>query len=222
MIKAIVCIKRKAGMEVEAFQEYWRTRHAEVVSELPGVRRYVQSHARLSGYRRGELVHDGIAELWFDDTQAMRGLADSKEYAAVEADEANFIDPANRVFFLADAHVIKDGPAPERGVKNIEFINRRPDMSVEDFQNYWCEVHGPIAAKIEVIERYVQNHVRLGGYREGRQPTYDGLAITWFESTDAMRVSATTEEYEITRADEPNFLPAGEIPIIITEEHIII
>ena len=203
MIKAIVCIKRKAGMEVEAFQEYWRTRHAEVVSELPGVRRYVQSHARLSGYR-------------------VRDLADSKEYAAVEADEANFIDPANRVFFLADEHVIKDGPAPEGGVKNIEFINRRPGMSVEDFQNYWRDVHGPLAAKIEVIERYVQNHVRLGGYKDGRQPTYDGLAITWFESTDAMRVSATTEEYEVTRADEPSFLPAGEIPIIITEEHVII
>ena len=87
MIKAIVCIKRKAGMEVEAFQQYWRTRHAEVVSDLPGVRRYIQSHARLSGYRRGELVHDGIAELWFNDTQAMRNLADSKEYAAVEADD---------------------------------------------------------------------------------------------------------------------------------------
>lgn len=222
MIKAITCINRKPGMEVEAFQEYWRTRHAEVVAELPSVRRYVQSHALLQGYRKGGLIHDGIAEVWFDDVQAMRDLADSKAYAAVAADEANFIDPESRVFLLTEEHVIKDGPIPEDGVKNIEFIHRKPGMEVEAFQRYWREVHGPIAAEIPVLRRYVQSHVRLGGYRDGRRPVYDGLPITWFDSTADMRVSATTEAFKTTMADEPNFLAEEEIPIIITKEHVII
>jgi len=51
MVKVITFLKRKAGMPVEEFQSYWRTRHPEVVTRLPGVRRYVQSHALLSGLR---------------------------------------------------------------------------------------------------------------------------------------------------------------------------
>ncbi len=222
MIKAVLCFKRKSGMELAAFQDYWLNTHADVVRNLAGVRRYVQSHARLAGYRRGELVHDGIAELWFDDIQAMHDLAGTAALAAVEADEAEFISPEGRVFLLLDEHPIKDGPAPADGVKNIEFINRREGLTVEEFQRYWRDVHGPIAARIPVLRRYVQSHVRPGGYKQERQPAYDGLAITWFDSTDAMRASAATEEYRATRADEPNFLPDGEIPIIITKEHVII
>ena len=44
MVKVVTFLKRKAGMSVEDFQRYWRTRHPEVVVRLPGVRRYVQSH----------------------------------------------------------------------------------------------------------------------------------------------------------------------------------
>jgi len=223
MIKVIACINRKPGMEVEAFQDYWLNQHPKLVTGLPGVRRYVQSHARPSGYRGGrELVHDGIAELWFDDTDSLRRLNDSDAYKAVLADEAKFIDPATRVFLLTDEHVIVDGPVPEGGVKNVEFVSRRPGMAVEEFQDYWRQVHGPIAAEIPVLKRYVQSHVRLGAYRDGRQPKYDGLAITWFESTDAMRASARTEAYRRTRADEPNFIAEGEIPIIISTEHVIV
>ncbi len=32
-------------------------------------------------------------------------------------------------------------------VKVIYSINRKPDMSVEEFQRYWRETHAPIAAR---------------------------------------------------------------------------
>lgn len=222
MVKAITFIKRKPGMAVEEFQEYWRTRHAEIVADLPGLRGYVQSHALLSGYRRGELVYDGVAEVWFDDVQAMRDLVGTPAYEAVQADEAKFIDRATMGMILTDEHVIKDGPTPNDGVKNVEFVTRRPDLAVEEFQCYWRDVHGPIAARIPMIRRYVQSHTRLGAYKGGRQPKCDGCAITWFDSTDAMRQSARTEAYALTRADEPNFIPDEEVPLIITKEHVIV
>ena len=223
MLKVIACITRKPGMEVEAFQAYWLNEHPKAVTALPGLRRYVQSHVRPSGYRGGrELAHDGIAELWFDDLETLRRLNASPEYAAVLADEARFIDSARRVFLLCDEHTIVDGPVPAGAVKNVEFVTRKPGMPVADFQRYWREVHGPLAAHIPSIRRYVQNHVRPGGYRDGRQPAYDGLAVTWFESTDAMREGARSEAYVRTRADEPNFIDAGRLPIIITAEHVIV
>lgn len=69
MVKMVVFFKRKPGMSVDAFTTYWRTTHADLVVKLRGIRRYVQSHTLLSGYRKGEPVYDGIAELWFDDTR---------------------------------------------------------------------------------------------------------------------------------------------------------
>lgn len=187
---------------------------------LPGLRRYVQSHALLAGYRKGELPWDGIAEVWMDDADAFRRLPGTKEYDAVQADETQFIG-RSAVLLVEDA-VIKDGPAPEDGVKNIEFVNRPKGMDVEKFHAYWRDVHGPIAARIPVLRRYVQSHARMGAYRDGREPIYDGCAITWFDSTADMRLSATTPEYAETRADEPNFLPPGELPIIIAKEHVIV
>ena len=221
MVKAISFFKRKHGMTVEAFQSYWRASHPEVVVKLPGLRRYVQSHTLLAGYRKGEPIYDGIAEIWFDDTRAMRALAGTAAYAAVQADEEKFIDHATMGLIITEEHVIKDGPAPSEGVKNVEFVTHKPGMSIEAFQKYWSEVHGPLAALIPVIRRYVQSHTRLAAYEGGRQPAHDGAAITWFDGTQAMRASALTAEYARVRADEPNFV-APEPPFIITREHVIV
>jgi uncharacterized protein (TIGR02118 family) len=222
MVKAVSFFKRKPGMSPEAFQAHWRTTHAEVVVTLPGVRRYVQSHTRLSGYRKSEPVYDGIAELWFDNTQAMRALVGTPEYAAVQADEARFIDHTTMGLIITEEHVIKDGPVPPGGVKNVEFVSRKPGMFVDAFQGHWREAHGPLGAAIPMVRRYVQSHTRRSIYASGRDPLYDGVALTWFDDTGAMRESAATPEYARVRADEPNFIAPGPAPFIITTEHVIL
>ena len=221
MVKALSFFKRKAGMTVEAFQAYWRASHPEVVVKLPGIRRYVQSHTLLGGYGKGEPAYDGIAEIWFDDTSAMRALAGTAAYSAVQADEERFIDRSTMGLIITEEHVIKDGAAPAGGVKNIEFVTHKPGMPIAAFQRYWREAHGPLAALIPVIRRYVQCHTRVSAYEGGRVPAYDGAAITWFDDTEAMRASALTAEYARTRADEPNFV-TPDPPFIITREHVVV
>jgi len=220
MLKLVSVLNRRADLAAEAFQDYWLNTHADIVTRLPGLRRYVQSHTLLAGYRKSEPAADGIAELWFDDTDALRALEGTAEFAAVRADEANFIDPAGHRQLFVDEHVIKDGPIPLDGVKNIELVRRKAGMPVPDFQRYWREVHGPLGASIETVLRYVQNHARVTSYGEGREPPLDGLALTWFENTDAMRASARSPEYATTRADEDNFLTVP-LDFIITREHVI-
>jgi len=222
VIKVVTCIKRKTGMAVEEFQAYWRGTHPAVVVRLPGIRRYVQSHTRLAGYRKGEPIYDGIAEVWFHDGKAMHALRGTSEIAAVDADEVRFIDGPTKRVIVTDEHVIKDGPAPPGAAKNVEFVTRKPGLALEAFQRYWREVHGPLAAQIPMIRRYVQSHTRPSAYERGRTPAYDGVAITWFDDTQAMRASAATAQYARVRADEANFIAPGEIPIIITTEHVIV
>jgi uncharacterized protein (TIGR02118 family) len=222
MFKVVFLVKRRPDLSVADFQEHWRTRYAPLMAKTPGLRRYVQSHALPQGYSKGELLFDGIQELWFDTEEAFEGAEGSEEFAAALQSEGEFLDTSRTVAMPVDVHVIKDGAIPPNAVKNIEFVNRRPGMELEAFRSYWLNVHGPIASRIPVLHRYEQNHLKLSAYRSGSPPPYDGLAITWFASTADMKRGTTTPEYAITRADEPNFLPTGHLPIIITREHTIV
>ncbi|PYN95271.1 MAG: hypothetical protein DMD91_25380 [Candidatus Rokuibacteriota bacterium] len=222
MVKAVAFFKRRTGMGVEEFQDYWRTRHPAVVLKLAGVRRYVQSHTRPGAYRKGEPVYDGIAEVWFDDTAAMHALRDTSEMAAVQADEARFIDRSTMGLIVAEDHVISDGAVPSGAAKGVGFVRRKPGMPVEAFQRHWREVHGPLGAAIPAMRRYVQSHTRRAAYDRGREPTWDGVAITWFDDAAALRSATGTPEWARAKADDPNFIAPGPVPFIITTEHVIV
>jgi uncharacterized protein (TIGR02118 family) len=222
VVKVITFLKRKAGMPVEEFQRYWRERHPVVVTRLPGVRRYVQSHALAASYREREPVHDGIAEVWADDTDALRAMTRSPAYAAVQTDEAVFIDRASMGVLVTEERVVVDGTPAADAVKVVEFLTRRPGASVEDFQRHWREAHGPLAAGIPGLRRYVQSAIRPAAYAAGRAPAYDGVASVWFDSTAALRAVAETDEYRRTTADRERFLAPGPPRLILTREHVIV
>jgi hypothetical protein len=73
-----------------------------------------------------------------------------------------------------------------------------------------------------MIRREGQSPARPSADERGRIPAHDGRAITRFDDTQAMRASAATAQYARVRADEPNFIAPGELPIIITTEHVIV
>ena len=221
MYKVVTLVKRSPGLAVEHFQARWHRVHGPMVAAWPGVRRYVQSHALLQGYAKGELIFDGIAEAWFDSAEDHEAFQRWSATGAMAAVEEDLLDRSCSVVMPVDVHVIKDEGAPVNAVKNIEFVNRRPGMALEPFRAYWREVHGPIASRIPVLRRYEQNHLKREAYAADPAPRYDGLAITWFESTADMKRGTSTPQYAATRADEANFLPEGHLPIIITREHVL-
>ena len=124
MVKVVTFLKRKAGMSVEDFQRYWRTRHPAAVVRLPGIRRYVQSHTLASSYRKGEPVYDGIAEVWADGTDALRAMTRSPDNAGVQADEAQFIDRTTMGFLVTEEQVVVDGAVKADAVKAVEFLSQ--------------------------------------------------------------------------------------------------
>lgn len=222
MVKVLTFLKRKAGMPVEEFQDYWRTRHPEVVARLPGVRRYVQSHVLPTAYAKGEPVHDGIAEVWADDTEALRAMTRSPEHVRLQADEAKFIDRARMGFLITDDNIVVEGAVAPGGVKVVEFLTRRPDLSVEAFQRHLREAHAPLAAKIATLRRYVVSVTRASAYGAGRAPAYDAAALLWFDSVDELRAAGSTPEYRAAVGDRAHVLASSPPPVIVTREHVIV
>ena len=123
---------------------------------------------------------------------------------------------------MTDEAVIKNGAIPTKGIKSISLLKFKEGMDPGEAQTHWREKHGPIAARIETLRRYVQCPVRLGAYRKTEPPVFDGLPMAWFDNMDDMRLSAKSEAYAQTKADEINFLEPGRIDTILTEEHVII
>jgi uncharacterized protein (TIGR02118 family) len=215
MIKLVTFFKRKAGLSPEAFQAEWRGAHVAKALIIPGLRGYVQSHVLLSGYRKGEPFCDGLAEMWFEDRDALDQARASAAFTQARADADRFREGSTAGAMLTVEHVIKNGPKPAAGVRNVELVVRKRDLAPDAFHRYWREHHGPLAARIEPIRRYVQSHA----IDDPATRAYDGIASTWFDSTDAMRASAATEEYRLTREDEPNFV-TGHLSFIIAREHV--
>src|SRR5215217_6266782 len=50
MVKALFMVGRRPGLTVQEFQERWAGDHGQLVSKLPGLKRYVQNHAVLEAY----------------------------------------------------------------------------------------------------------------------------------------------------------------------------
>src|SRR5215212_2387902 len=125
MVKVLTFITRKAGMPVDEFQQYWRAEHPKAVTKLPGIRRYVQSHVLPSTYAKGEPVHDGIAEVWADDTDAFRAMTKSPAHPALIDDETRFIDRSKMGIIVTDEEIPKEGTG---SLKAIEFFTRKPSM----------------------------------------------------------------------------------------------
>ena len=66
------------------------------------------------------------------------------------------------------------------------------ERQIRKFSPRLVAVGTPEVAKALKATRYVQSHTRSDSYGRSRPPRYDGVAITWFDSTAAMRMSAAS------------------------------
>ena len=95
MIKRISLLTRKPELTHEAFVRHWLEIHGPLARKVPGIRRYVQSHIQSESIRADipatDIAIDGIAELWYDDVEAMERSSATPEAQALYADGALII-----------------------------------------------------------------------------------------------------------------------------------
>jgi uncharacterized protein (TIGR02118 family) len=91
----------------------------------------------------------------------------------------------------------------------ILLLHRKADMSAADFQAYWHDVHGPIAAKMPGLKGYLQMHAQPGA--KGDAPACDGIAQLIFDSGDAMKAAFGSNEGKAAVADLANFADTSRV-----------
>ena len=117
-------------------------------------------------------------------------------------------------------------------IKFVMCLTRRPDMTREEFRDYWINRHGPFFmenADAMGAKRYVQSHTLDTPLNEGlrtsrgMQPEYDGVAEVWFESEAALLAGMSSPEGQRLGAalleDEENFIDHSKSSSFIVEEH---
>jgi uncharacterized protein (TIGR02118 family) len=105
MIKMVAMVKKKEGMETGEFVRYWIEVHAPLEAKWPGLKRYVISPA-IGAPGGGEPEYDGVAELWFEDEQAMNEALASPERQISREDFLKFVGGAT--IMVTEEHVIVD------------------------------------------------------------------------------------------------------------------
>ncbi len=124
MLTLIGYLKRPEGVSREEFQTWWKEKHVPFVKQLPGLRRYV-IHVAHKGFSpmaatEAEMLNDdppldGIAEIWFDDEDAVLKALISQQGAA---DKASFVaHVAQSVGIVARPIVVVPGPNDACGDK---------------------------------------------------------------------------------------------------------
>jgi uncharacterized protein (TIGR02118 family) len=108
MIKLVYCISKKAGLTDEEFFRYWESAHGPIGARIPRLRKLVQSHRLTVPGDSHRPDYDGMAELWFDDMEALLAARQSPEWKASTEDEANFIDHNKVAYFVSEERIISD------------------------------------------------------------------------------------------------------------------
>ena len=123
VLKLTFCLRRKPGLSLPEFQDYWLNKHGPLVRRLQpalGMVRYVQVHRRddelglgMAKVRGAPEPYDGIAELWWESEDAFRASGRTPEGREAGQllleDEARFIDLANSPLWLNREQVIYAG-----------------------------------------------------------------------------------------------------------------
>jgi uncharacterized protein (TIGR02118 family) len=112
-------------------------------------------------------------------------------------------------------------------VKVIAMMKRAPGVSPAEFARYWGTDHAALGFRVLPedihIRGYVQNYaVRSDGDQE---PEFDGVVEFYLDDMAAFRRWLgwfMSDEGKALRDDEPNFMDASSVKVVVTEENVII
>ena len=191
MLKWIVPVTRRDGVDRESFFEFWRMIHAPHVANLAKPERYCVTlfdrTASLGGAPAAEQMrYDGVAELWFRDFDHFNDAFGEHRGALRTIDGfSELIEPTSDALFTTE-NVIVDTSAPADAVKWVAFVKRGDGVSREDLFSAWSDGHSPRVANTVArtdggCMRYTTSHANQGA----AGGPWDGIASLWYRDEAA-------------------------------------
>ena len=240
MIKLTFALVRLPGLSREDFQDYWFNRHGPLVasvSEVLGIRRYVQMHSLpdavsepLRASRGAPEPYDGVAQLWYDSLEDMLTEHDVAKtpYAAPAVKDHNlFIDDDRSVACFTDEHPIVE-PGGAVPYVLIGCLRRGSGIEPAEFQRAWLSQANIVrqAHAQGLIEGLVQNHAHIGntGNIEGigsAEEPWDGIETTYFNSIAGFKTFAASEIAQKWFEAEKTFIDHERSVYVLTRRHVI-
>jgi uncharacterized protein (TIGR02118 family) len=111
-------------------------------------------------------------------------------------------------------------------IKVVFCLHRRPELSYEEFDRYWREVHAPLVREAVPLMgacRYVQVRTQRSPANEalraprGGPAPYDGIAEMWWADQAAFENALATKEARRASSylirDEANFIDLARSPV---------
>ena len=138
---------------------------------------YVQSHPIYNDKLTFEDTVDGIAEIWFEDTNAMRSLAATKEYQDIQNDEKVFIDGSAVRLIIAEDIITFEGSVSDH--KLIVFINKSSNFELTDFRNDLVDKASHYSKKN--LNRVKVSLPKIAGYKGDKSPACDAILTFWLD-----------------------------------------
>ena len=108
MVKTVTCVRRRPGLSVAEFRDYWFESHGPIAKTLPGIRRYVQNVTTDTSYAKHEPRWDGVSQIWVDNAEALKIMRSSRIYTEdAMSDAKHFLDiPALSMFVATETTFI--------------------------------------------------------------------------------------------------------------------
>ena len=98
--KILLFMKRRPGMTLEAFRDYYENHHAPLCAKYASgvsryVRRFLTPHPNPETGESAELPYDVITELWFEDEATFRGTV---QYLSTSIMPDEVVEDEKRLF----------------------------------------------------------------------------------------------------------------------------
>lgn len=108
-------------------------------------------------------------------------------------------------------------------IKVSAFLTRRPDLTHEQFRQYWKEKHAPLVMSVDVFRTHVRHYVQqhsLSNVPEGIPLVpYDGIAELWLDDLSSLLTLSGHQDYaSIVAKDEEKFLDRTKTVVLLSSE----
>jgi EthD domain len=231
MIKRMTFVRRASSLRPDEFADRWRAQAREERESAPaGVGPARLAHC-LVREGRTPPAHHGVAIAWFDNADSLARYdawrADRTANGAArvedEGSSTSVLVEERTVFGDAWLEERWSGPPATPTLLLLGFIEAAPQLSQDQFRDYWWGTHRPLANRLIPVplqpRAYVHDYVLAG------QPTrWAGVGEMYDDSLDVARQRSAwfdTEDARSLVADEERFLVRTTRELLITSHEVI-